>query len=112
MRRPRIFRSDGFRLAAVFTLLFLAFTGILTGTVLFIVEGTLRAALTGANDADITTVLSGFRDQGMPEAVKVVKQRLGFAIHQLWQNVRTLSQDTPRGPVIHHPERTSAQLAA
>ncbi|HMA00506.1 MAG TPA: HAMP domain-containing sensor histidine kinase [Steroidobacteraceae bacterium] len=80
MRRPRIFRSDGFRLAAVFALLFLAFTGILIGTVLFIVEGTQRAVLTGANDADITTVLNGFLDEGVPEAVEVVKQRLGSAV--------------------------------
>jgi signal transduction histidine kinase len=80
VRRPRIFRSDGFRLAAVFTLLFLAFTGILIGTVLFIVDGTQRAVLTDANDADITTVLNGFRDEGVPEAVEVVKQRLGSAV--------------------------------
>jgi len=80
VRRPRIFRSDGFRLAAVFALLFLTFTGILIGTVLFIVEGTQRAVLTGANDADITTVLNGFLDEGVPEAVEVVKQRLGSAI--------------------------------
>jgi signal transduction histidine kinase len=80
VRRPRILKSDGFRLAAVFALLFLAFTGILIGTVLFIVEGTQRAALTGANDADITTVLNGFLDEGVPEAVEVVRQRLGSAI--------------------------------
>jgi signal transduction histidine kinase len=80
VRRPRIFRSDGFRLAAVFALLFLTFTGILIGTVLFIVEGTQRAVLTGANDADITTVLNGFLDEGVPEAVEVVKQRLGSAV--------------------------------
>jgi signal transduction histidine kinase len=78
--RPRIFRSDGFRLAAVFALLFLAFTGILIGTVLFIVEGTQRAALIGANDADITTVLNGFFDEGVPEAIEVVKQRLGSVV--------------------------------
>jgi hypothetical protein len=80
VRRPRIFKSDGFRLAAVFALLFLTFTGILIGTVLCIVEGTQRAALTGANDADIATVLNGFLDEGVPEAVEVVKQRLGSAI--------------------------------
>jgi hypothetical protein len=39
----------------------------LIGTVLFIVEGTQRAALTGANDADITTVLNGFLDEGLDE---------------------------------------------
>ena len=80
MRRPRIFKSDGFRLAAVFALLFLTFTGILIGTVLIIVEETQRAALISANDADITTVLNGFLDEGVPEAVEVVRQRLGSAV--------------------------------
>src|SRR5260221_9753003 len=80
VRRPRIFRSDGFRLAAVFTLLFLTFAGILIGTVLFIVEGTQRSVLTGANDADITTVLTGFLGEGVPGAVEVVKQRLGSSL--------------------------------
>jgi hypothetical protein len=57
-----------------------------------------------------------------PEDARTLMQsRVGEPAHQddrtsgggqLWQNVRTLSQDTPRGPVIHHPERTSAQLAA
>lgn len=79
-RQTRILKSDGFRLAAAFALLFLAFTGILIGTVLWIVEGTQRAALIGANDADITTVINGFLDEGVPEAVEVVKQRLGPSI--------------------------------
>ncbi|MDP9082434.1 MAG: HAMP domain-containing histidine kinase [Pseudomonadota bacterium] len=75
----RIIKSDAFRLAAPFAILFLGFTGILVGTVLWIVEGTQKAALTSANDADIATVTNGFLDEGLPEAVEVVKQRLGSA---------------------------------
>ncbi len=77
MRPTRIIKSDAFRLAAPFAILFLGFTGILVGTVLWIVEGTQKAALTSANDADIATVTNGFLDEGLPEAVEVVKQRLG-----------------------------------
>lgn len=77
LRPTRILKSDVFRLAAVFAFLFLALTGILIGTVLFIVEGTQRSALASANDADIATVTNGFLDEGVPEAVEVVRQRLG-----------------------------------
>ncbi len=77
LRPARIVKSDVFRLAALFACLFLAFTGVLIGTVLWIVDGTQRAALVGANDADIATVMNGFRDEGVHEAVEVVKQRLG-----------------------------------
>ena len=77
MRRLRVIKSDSFRLAALFALLFLACTGILIATVLVIVEGRQRAAVTAANDDDIATVTNGYLDEGVPEAVEVVKQRLG-----------------------------------
>jgi signal transduction histidine kinase len=79
LRPTRIVKSDVFRLAAVFAFLFLAFTGILIGTVVWIVDGTQRAALISANDADIATVTNGFLDEGLSEAVEVVRQRLGSA---------------------------------
>ncbi|MDP9064444.1 MAG: HAMP domain-containing histidine kinase [Pseudomonadota bacterium] len=77
MRPTRIVKSDAFRLAALFTCLFLAFTGMLIGTVLWIVEGTQKAGLTSANEADIATIRNGFREEGLHEAVEVVRQRLG-----------------------------------
>ena len=73
LRPTRILKSDVFRFAALFAFLFLAFTGILLGTVLWIVQETQRAALMSANDADIATVANGFLDEGIPEAVEVVK---------------------------------------
>jgi len=66
-----------FRLAALFALLFLTLTGALILTVLWIVEGTQRSTLVGANQADIATVRNGYREEGLDEAVEVVRQRLG-----------------------------------
>jgi signal transduction histidine kinase len=77
LRPIRVIKSDVFRLAALFAFLFLALTGILICTVLWIVEGTQTAALTSANDADISTVINGFNDEGLHEAIEVVRQRLG-----------------------------------
>ncbi len=77
MRPIRIFKAETFRLAALFALLFLALTGALIGTVLWIVDGTQRSTLITANDADIATVINGFRDEGVHEAIEVVRQRIG-----------------------------------
>lgn len=66
-----------FRLAALFALLFLTLTGALIGTVLWIVDGTQRSNLVGANNADVETVRNGYREEGLEEAVEVVRQRLG-----------------------------------
>jgi signal transduction histidine kinase len=77
LRPIRIFKAESFRLAALFALVFLALTGALLGTVLWIVEGTERNTLVSANDADISTVSNGFQAEGLDEAMEVVRQRLG-----------------------------------
>ena len=66
-----------FRLAALFALLFLTLTGALILTVLWIVEGTQRSTLVSANQADIATVRNGYGEEGLEEAIEVVRQRLG-----------------------------------
>lgn len=68
--------SSALRLAAFFTILFLALTGALIVTVMWIVEGSQRGALQAANDADIAMIENGYRDQGISEAIEVVRQRL------------------------------------
>lgn len=75
----RVFKSDVFRLAAVFAVLFLVFTGVLIATVLYIVDETQRFALMSANDVDIATVKNGFLEEGLAEAIELVRQRLGSA---------------------------------
>jgi len=77
LRVNRIIKSGTFRLAAAFSALFLVLTGALMGTVLWIVDNTQTETLVRANDADTETVLNGFSDEGIDEAVEVVRQRLG-----------------------------------
>jgi signal transduction histidine kinase len=61
----------------MFAALFLALTGVLIGTVLWLVDRTQLTVLQGTNDADIAAVANGFRDEGRDEAVEVVRQLLG-----------------------------------
>jgi signal transduction histidine kinase len=77
LRPNRLIKSESFRLAAAFTGLFLTLAGILTVAVLWIVDRTQLAALRRANHADIATVQNGYRDEGVDEAVEVVKQMVG-----------------------------------
>jgi signal transduction histidine kinase len=72
----RILKAESFRLAALFALLFLTLTGVLIGTVLWIVEEAERNSLSAANEADIATVRNGFSAEGLDEAIEVVRQRL------------------------------------
>ena len=77
LRPIRIFKAESFRFAALFALVFLTLTGVLIGTVLWIVAGTERNTLIAANEADISTVTNGLRAEGLDEAIEVVQQRLG-----------------------------------
>lgn len=72
----RILKAESFRLAALFTLLFLTLTAVLIGTVLWIVKDAERSTLLSANETDIATVRNGFSTEGLDEAVEVVRQRL------------------------------------
>ncbi|MGC1457731.1 MAG: HAMP domain-containing sensor histidine kinase [Steroidobacteraceae bacterium] len=77
MRPIRIFKAESFRFAALFALVFLTLTGVLIGTVLWIVSGTERDTLIEANESDIATVANGLHSEGIAEAIEVVQQRLG-----------------------------------
>ena len=57
-------------------MLFLALTGALIVTVMWIVESSQRGALQSSNDADIVMIANGYRDEGVSEAIEVVRQRL------------------------------------
>jgi signal transduction histidine kinase len=76
-----ILNSESFRLVALFAGLFLALAVALLAAVLWIVDDTQTATLSSANDADIATIANGFRDEGVGEAVEVVKQRLGSSAY-------------------------------
>ncbi len=77
MRPSRLINSESFRLAAAFAGLFLALAGVLTVAVLWIVDRTQMTALHRANRADIATIQNGYRDEGLDEAIEVVRQVVG-----------------------------------
>jgi signal transduction histidine kinase len=77
LRQIRVVNSEGFRFAALFAVVFLGLAGTLCAAVLWIVDDTQTSALISANDADIETIENGFKDEGIDEAIEVVKQRLG-----------------------------------
>ncbi len=77
MRPNRLFRSESLRFAALFALVFLTLTGVLIGTIQWLVAGSERDTLIAANEADIATVINGLRAEGIAEAIEVVEQRLG-----------------------------------
>jgi signal transduction histidine kinase len=66
-------------LAGGFAALFLGLTGVLLFAVYWIVGETQKAELVAAVDDDIRTVINGYGDEGVPEAIEVVRQRLGSA---------------------------------
>lgn len=71
--------SERVRAAALFSALFLALAGVLMVTVLWIAQGTQSSALRRENDEDIATVINGFNDEGVPEAIEVITQRVGVS---------------------------------
>ena len=101
MPRIRILGTEAFRLTALFATLFLGLTGALLLAVYWIVAGAQQAALVAAVDADIRTVMNGYRDEGVPEAVEVVDQRLGtrLRVDSGVTDVYILLADRSRGKI-------------
>ena len=79
MQQTRVFRTESFRLAALFAVLFLGLAGTLIAVVYWIVNNNQTDVLIGAIDSDISTLKNGFRDGGFAEATEIVHQRLGTA---------------------------------
>ena len=79
MKRIRVFRTESFRLAAWFAVLFLALAGIFIYAVYRIVDNIQTEALVSIIDADINTINNGFKKEGINEAIEVIQQRLGAA---------------------------------
>ncbi len=77
LRPVRVVKSETFRHATLFAVLFLALAGILIGAVLWMVQGRQEQSIRRANDADVATVINAFRDEGVDEAVEVIRQRVG-----------------------------------
>ena len=101
LRQIRVLHAEGFRFAVLFAAVFLGLAVVLCAAVSWIVEDAQTAALHGANDADIDTIETGFRDEGIDEAIEVIKQRLGPAAsaRRAAADVRLVLQ-SPSGRVL------------
>jgi signal transduction histidine kinase len=99
LRPTRVFKTESFRLAALFATLFLILSWVLLGVVYWIVNDTQTAALVGAIDADISTIKNGYRGEGLPEAIEVIHQRLGSGKYS--------GADLPGGYILIRDEATA-----
>jgi len=76
VRHNRLLHTESFRLAAGFALLYIAFAVALIAISYWIVDRIQIGTLMDALDADIATVSSGYKQQGIEEAQEVVNQLL------------------------------------
>jgi signal transduction histidine kinase len=77
LRLTRLLRTESLRLAALAAVLFVVGAAALIGIVLWIVATTQRDGLLADNGADIQSVRNGYAEEGIAEAVEVIRQRLG-----------------------------------
>lgn len=74
--QSRIFKTESFRLAAIFVVLLLSAMLLLMGTVYVIVNQAFRTELLAAVDRDIASVQKALGTEGVKEAKEVVSQLL------------------------------------
>jgi signal transduction histidine kinase len=76
-----LLKSTTVRVAVLFVALFIGLTGLLMLVVLLIVQDTQTATLDRGNAADIEMVINAFNEEGLEEAVEVIRQRQGPVRH-------------------------------
>lgn len=76
---PRVVRSEGFRVAAIFMAIFMLCSAALAASVLFIVAEEFRGQVLQYAQADLAAVKDGYRTGRLHEAREVVEQRMAAA---------------------------------
>jgi signal transduction histidine kinase len=74
--RIRAFHTEGFRIAAIFVIIFAASAAALTVLTIVIVNEEFREQIVQFANADIGAVQDGYRTMGPPEAKEVIQQRM------------------------------------
>ena len=74
--RIRALHTEGFRIAAIFVVIFALSAAILAGVTIVIVDDELRNQIVQYANSDIAGVKDGYRTGGEREAAEVVEQRL------------------------------------
>ncbi len=72
----RIFRTEGFRVAAIFVAIFALSAAIMAIVTLAVVDQELRDQIVQFANADIGAIKDGYRTEGMGEAREVIHQRM------------------------------------
>jgi signal transduction histidine kinase len=74
--RIRAFHTEGFRIAAIFVAIFALSAAIFAVATLVIVGEEFQDQIVRFANADIASVKDGYRTEGIPEALEVIKQRM------------------------------------
>jgi signal transduction histidine kinase len=72
----RLLHTEGFRIWAIFVVVFALTASVLAASVLYIVDEQFRDQIVAFARADIGAVRDGYRTEGVPEAVEVIGQRM------------------------------------
>ncbi|MDE1987944.1 MAG: HAMP domain-containing histidine kinase [Alphaproteobacteria bacterium] len=72
----RLFRTESFRLTAIFALLFVGATLVLSGVLYAIVDSAFKSEILLNASQDLAAIRKGYSSEGISEATEVVNQRL------------------------------------
>jgi signal transduction histidine kinase len=74
--RIRLLHTEGFRIAAIFAVVFAILAVAMAGAILVIVDDEFRGEIVQFANADVATVKAGYDTKGLREAKEVVNQRM------------------------------------
>jgi signal transduction histidine kinase len=123
--RTRLIHTEGFRISAIFVLVFAVLTAAMAATVLVAVEQGLKDQIVAFANADIATAAAGYKELGVREAQEVISQRMAspgasdyFLLQQagtrLAGNLPVMAETTGvlNVPMPGRPRRTVLGVAA
>ena len=116
--RIRLFHTEGFRISAIFVVIFAAAAAVLAVSLLFTVDEEFRDQIVQFANADIAAVKDGYRTDGENEAREVIGQRMAAPgasdFFLLQRDGKRLAGNLPPMPprtgilTLHLPRRRAA----
>ena len=75
MRLPRLFKTQSFRLAAFFALIFVVAALLLIAAIYWTIREALRADYLASVESDIGAISAGYHDKDLSEVIEIISQR-------------------------------------
>ena len=106
MRRDRIFRTESFRLAALFTAVFTGLAALMFTAAFWITGDALTSEVSDSINVDLAAIERGFNTEGIEEVEEIIQQRLvrpgfsGFFLLQDTTGKKLAGNLPPSLPVI------------